>query len=153
MKTSRSALTCYVSPIDVVLPADYWISHFQPWWKNRWEKCPGCVNHHRMFWLWSWELLWASAGVTRPKTHWPAFHPHCSFSLNLLLFSVLIQRKSIPSAINIDLFRAQAVTGLFRQRCVCQRGAHNQTVRSIKTNKNKKKKSDCFTHTCIFQLY
>lgn len=126
MKTNSPALTYCVSPIDMVLSADNWISHFQPWWKNQsriaYKNVIRSIYHQC---LCSAELCcqcWCELRFPRewliPKT--PAcFCTQCSFSLNLLQFSVLIKRKSIAPEINIDLSRSKTATEL------CQQWPHN----------------------------
>lgn len=45
-KTVSPTLTGCVSPIDTVLSTDYWISHFQLWWKNQSHVAQKNVTHH-----------------------------------------------------------------------------------------------------------
>lgn len=151
MKTNSPALTYSVSPIDTVLSTDYWISHFQPWWKNQSCIAQKNVIHTTVYtisvctvldWGQCWCELRFLRGVTYPKKTPVCFCTQLCFSLNLLQFSVLIKKKSIPPEINIDLSRAKTVTELFERwwhlwsctqwlcvRCSCCQGVNGYGVK------------------------
>lgn len=65
-------LSLCVSPIDMMLSNDYWISHYQPWWKNQSHNAVKNVLHSVYTISVCTELTRGqsqlSVGVTRPKT-------------------------------------------------------------------------------------